>query len=497
MDCLLCDGHHDTMHCSYPTNLFRCDTCGSMVMCHEPHSCRTRVSSFRIQAIALDAKLQFNMRNTDSSGEILIYNIDNALFESVRTHPCAATGGLLQMRENGTISYSGTKEVRFSFYVALLSSQYVDRSYVALRAIFVPNEGILFAEGNMGIEAAISNSLNTSFLLGIRPKTKCFRLQFKSLRQKTISVAFVSCSKTTKWKINFDRHVSTNRPPADPHHRQVNGVLCHNCGGQTHCIENCRFPNYTEHCRGCLVASTDGTGHQKPCKPINKISMIRSNIFVDQCFVLYEWFLPMNDISEVYYLDDGSFVELRPNTTLLSAPTESLIVTQMNEETQKQCIVFKQISFKRCSVLIAILDKNKKWRLRFRVMVTPAHGLLVFPITKEMEIDNRRILIPQGDISNAVQLIGITLKQQSFYGQFRVHANRDGRMGNDFSGYHGHIGVDISSTRDTVLIDDHLHGSQNQPSKKFNINLYKDEPRPLSDFKSQQNVAPIAWVDYF
>lgn len=99
---------------------------------------------------------------------------------------------------------------------------------------------------------------------------------------------------------------------------------CINCNGR-HAAENCTFPAYTVHCSGCLVLSLNGHGHENPCQPINKVGLIRSNLFATNALTLFKMASAKTDGRILYMNNDGVFAEMFERIKLVSGPAETLI----------------------------------------------------------------------------------------------------------------------------------------------------------------------------
>lgn len=100
------------------------------------------------------------------------------------------------------------------------------------------------------------------------------------------------------------------------------------------------------------------------------------------------------------------------------------------------------------------------------MVVTPKHGLLIFPQTRTLNIINNRIVSPPEFINNTVAVLGFKPKQADFYATVRVYANEDGKLSTTrFDGYEGEIGIDISVPIIKTYLDNALDGYMNQSEK--------------------------------
>lgn len=507
MECLFCDGIHNTNQCLYPMTVRRCTECAAMIFCHESHTCRLNTALkpkyYRTETLASTPNSIFKVRvlNMDdiNGAEIFYYNPLNEQFDQFfKTTPILspATGGIFTMQEGEkhlTLHYEATKFVKFSFYIALLS---YNGPLVALRAVITREHGVVLLRSNMDMHRANGKlsipkpyRFNTSFIMGLKPRSKVLQLQFKTGDAMPMAA---------NWKMNagwtIDQHLDgENRQRSivqNPPQQGVVPEMCHNCN-KNHNIEDCDSPEYSSHCTGCLVVSFDGSNHVNPCMPINKISPIRSDLFAGYALTLFQFIYSLEDV-HMFYFHKGNFSAVNPRVKLISPPVEGVITIQKLDDSQRQCIALKQTSFKRCSILFAVLDTNGVWRLRLRAVLTPNSGLLIFKITKTLPIENGHYLIPPEFRLNTIALFGMKPTGQNFYAEVRVHANKNGQLSTtNFDGYTAHVGIDVSSNQDQVSIEDALNGSTPKLKKKFNLRLYKPEPKPLSTFKIQRVVPAI------
>lgn len=508
MECLLCDGIHKTNQCLYPRNVRRCRSCTAMVFGNEPHTCSPNATSqvqyYRTVTLASTPEPVFKLRvlNIDDSNgaEIHFLNpVDNKFCQFFKTTSVLspATSGIFTMHESGkhlTLHYEATKFNNFSFYIALLS---YNRPTIELRAVITRQHGLVLVKANMVLNSINGNisipekyRLSTTLVMGLKPRSKNLQLQFKSGDRKMTA----NWQTSTGWTIdpqldggNCQRSIGRNPP------QQTLVSVCHNCN-KDHNIEDCDLPEYSMHCTSCLVVSFNGSNHVNPCMPmpINRISPIRSDLFARQALTLFQINYSLNDV-RVYHLDKGRFSEVNPRVKLISPPAEGVLTIQ-NLDNQRQCIALKQSSFKRCSILFAVMDKSGIWRLRWRAVLTPNSGLLIFKLTKTLSNENGLVSIPPEFRLNTIALFGMKPCHSNFYAEVRVHANENGHLSTStFDGYVGHIGIDFSSNPDRVFIDNALDGNEPKSNdKKFNHHLYRHEPRPISTFQSQRVAPSIA-----
>lgn len=339
-------------------------------------------------------------------------------------------------------------------------------------------------ENNNG-KLAIPNryKLSTAFVLGLSLRSENLELQVRSNNLATKPARWEG----GRWVIAEDLDGKYLERVENQNNPQLASMVCLNCGAK-HSIQACAMPFFTKHCTGCLLVSLDGNEHENPCQYTNKISLIRKDIMSNNALTLFQLGYLNSDV-KAYYLDNGQFIPVDTQAKLFSPPTDAIITFQNIDNQARQSIVLRQASFKRCSVLIAVLDRTKVWRLRFRLVVSSCHGVLAFKLTRTVPTLNGKVVVPKDFQNNTVAVFGFetTEGRDDFYIDIRVHANSNGQMSaTKFDGYNTHIGYNV--LEDRVVIDNALEGNQ---LRKFNRKLYKEEPQPLSTFKEQRMV-PIA-----
>lgn len=489
--CFICGGNHENKNCLHPVSLQRCSRCFKMIISNEPHLCieADAVKNFRIDPFAVEPTNAFKIRLKNA--DMYFFNGEEGRFEEFfTTHYVVnpATAGVFTVADTGThkiLSYDSVKYVQFSFYIALLGEPTIQ-----LRAI-VTSDGLMLMRCEMEMEnnngkLAIPNryKLSTAFVLGLSPRSENLELLVKSNNLATKSARWEG---GRSWVIAEDLDGGYLERVENQNNPQPVSMVCLNCGAK-HSIQACTMPFFTKHCTGCLLVSLDGNEHENPCQYTNKISLIRKDILSNNALTLYQMGYSNSDV-KAYYLDNGQFVPVVTRTKLVSPPAEAIITFQNIDNQARQFIVFKQASFQRCSVLIAVLDSTKVWRLRLRLVVSSCHGVLAFKLTRTVATLNGKIVVPKNFQNNTVAFFGFeaTEGRDDFYIDISVHANGNGQMSaTRFDGYTSHIGYNV--LEDRVVFGNELEGNQLQ---KFNRKLYKEEPKPLSTFK-EQRIVPIA-----
>lgn len=435
------------------------------------HICIPMVSteSYRLNVLALPTNALYKLHLLKKSGTFFDFiNGRFAFNKETRFSPAVCATMSLNEKENlFSLNCNASIHKRFGIFIAVLSKN--ARPTIGLR-IAVTKHGVRFmkTQENFVVDGdklvlPPKYNRNTAYVIGIEANSDQLMLELNTKESHHL----IAWNESTGFDMIDQGSFAMDTAC---HHTET---PCLNCG-KNHDISVCEYPWYSVHCTGCLVVSINAKFHTKPCKPINKISLIRSNIFAEVALPLYDlsW---QNSDGTMHCLIDGQFHPVRSGQQLVSAPAEALIeFDEMNSRMR-----FKQCSFKRCSVLIAIKINPNVWRIRFSAVVTPKDGLLVFKLTSTLHNGT----IPASYLDQTVAVLGFIPKEDSFYMKFDVHA---------MAGiYNGHIGWSDASTsnQEAWHIDDSLKEFSgtgiNQRQKRFHNTLFKPEPAAVSTFKGQ------------
>lgn len=368
------------------------------------------------------------------------------------------TAGLFTIEHSdlhSIISYGATKQIRFTFYIALRQG---NEWTFPLQGIYSKN-GISLHSIQLPFQPLTSFvNLNTAFVVGLKPNSNELKVQLK-----TKTTTFTAALQNGGWQVG-----STDNSPASNVEMDIDMLICHNCG-RGHDISKCDWPYYAKNCSNCLVTSINGAGHSNPCNTINRITPLRSDILSINALPIFELVFTKAEVIG-HFLIDGVFKQMNERTKLLSAPARSVI--SISDENGKRHISLRQNKIRRCCVLIAIKDKSQIWRLRFRAVVTKQDGLLVFPLQKTFSTVNNRFEIPEEYKLNTIAIIGLEPIQACFYALFNIFTTDP---------YNEFIGVDISGNRDVTEIG-HILKPCNSITRKFDPILYEVELGSLGSF---------------
>lgn len=239
---------------------------------------------------------------------------------------------------------------------------------------------------------------------------------------------------------------------------------CFNCG-DLHSDGDCDIPTYLIPCPRCWIVSFDRTGHRQPCTPTNTTSRFHSNIFGLMAAPMFK-FRVRECEGDIFYMDPNSKVfEMLNAKNLLSSATCG-VFAQKNVDGY-HLVSYNANMYSRFSFLIAICVKGK-WRVRFRGILTPCHGLLIFKL-KYLENEDMFSLM----ISNTVAVFGLKPHTDAMNVDFRVFARGrgDGLRNNDY--YMGSLQWRCrDGYSDETFIDDILDGKTPKAKKLFKRNLY-------------------------
>lgn len=180
--------------------------------------------------------------------------------------------------------------------------------------------------------------------------------------------------------------------------------------------------------------------------------------------------------------DKGVFEEAHSSLELLSPATCGLFTQE--ESANYRFISYSANTYSRISFLIAVCV-GKQWRLRYRGILSPVHGLLLFQLKNIVGNDD----IFSSIQDNTVAVFGLKPKTDAMNAQFRVFAkDKDDRLQNDTPGhYTGSVRWRCKDGYfDESLIDDMLNGKTAKSEKLYDRNLYHNY-RDLSLAEQQFN----------
>lgn len=257
---------------------------------------------------------------------------------------------------------------------------------------------------------------------------------------------------------------------------------CFNCG-KLHSDGDCDIPTYFVRCPRCWIVSFDRTGHRLPCTPTNTISRFCSTIFGKLAVPIFQLRVAKFE-ADVFFMNPnkGAFEAAHSSLELLS-PATCGVFTQ-KESAGYHIISYSANVYSRISFLIAVCV-SKQWRLRYRGILSPVHGLLLFQLKNI--VGNDDIFSSMQD--NTVAVFGLKPKTNAVNVQFRVFAkDKDDRLQNDTPGYY------IGSAQwrckdgyfDETSIDDILNGKTAKSEKFYDRYLYHNY-RDLSLAEQQFN----------
>lgn len=263
------------MDCLYSASVERCATCGTMILNtntnNQPHVCATGsiLEHYRINAMGKETKKQIQMRTDLDHADCFYYQNGrfNEFYEGVHILSPATNGFFSMEKTNHSIvRYESTRNVRFIFYVVVLNCR-EQQQQNGLR-VTVTKEGTILSKTHLQCIRNVNNqswslntvNWNTVFVMGLMVKSNKLKFQVKC--ENNVLTAIWQSG----WDFAGDQQVEWSTT-----WDQEEGAACHNCSGN-HDVEQCDLPNYTMHCKGCLVVSLNGAHHENPCQPVNRIS---------------------------------------------------------------------------------------------------------------------------------------------------------------------------------------------------------------------------------
>lgn len=198
--------------------------------------------------------------------------------------------------------------------------------------------------------------------------------------------------------------------------------------------------------------------------------------------------LANRDVAASFLNKDGQFFDFASGTRLLSVGTDGILnMGALNENFN--VLKYETIYFNRIALLFAFKDARNVWRVRFRAVITPAHGLLVFKLMNTLRLENGRYVLSEIEKKNTIALIGLEPKSESFSIMCHVWAHKRNEAAGSF--YKGSFGW--SKRLSEFGISDSLDGTvQPKIGRSFDEKLKKIELQPLSQFMEQRNAPAIA-----
>lgn len=269
-------------------------------------------------------------------------------------------------------------------------------------------------------------------------------------------------------------------------------------------------PNYLLRCPDCLVVSTSGHGHLNPCPPINTISCFRSTIYANTMTRVFQLLFDNPDYS-IQLLDKASFVEVTQGKQFVGGflCIQIVVIVLSNNNVQitdtkmisdviegmfsfkktkngKKIMTFSATSIKRFSIIIAFWHKNS-WRMRTRLVASLTNGLIAFPLTKKIFMENGRISLPSEYVNNTALFIGIHAPTDVINLCLRIYANANGKNIYEFEKFNGYSAkIEWSRLRDEIWLSENLH-SRSAKKLRFQNSLYVENGKlqKIGSFREQ------------
>lgn len=255
---------------------------------------------------------------------------------------------------------------------------------------------------------------------------------------------------------------------------------CFNCG-ELHPDSDCQTPTYYVRCPRCWMVSFNHSGHRPPCAPVNTASGFHNNILGRISLPMFKFRVRKAEADVLYFNPDKKAFEMIKPKELLSAPTCGLFSYKELEE--YHLTSFGATVYTRFTFLIAIFV-DKQWRLRYRAIVSPTHGLLLLKLkttVKDAEKEN----IFSTKYSNTASVFGLKPKANAMEVGFRVYATENESQSQHCNGYTGSIKWRcLDNHFDESFIDDVLDGRTSKEKKMFRRELYSN----FKDFKMTEQV---------
>lgn len=264
--------------------------------------------------------------------------------------------------------------------------------------------------------------------------------------------------------------------------------FCYNCGAFDHMTQNCSFPDYILQCNRCLVISFDGSGHTAPCAPVNTVSLLRTNIYVKPLLPMFKMRMAKTQ-GTIHYLSNetGRFEDLIDAQVLMSAVTDGVFMFA-DHFANYRVLSYKGCRYRRFSIIIAVKE-NDMWRLRFRLVPTAIHGLIVFKMYSTLQLQDNRFLLTPENKNNTVLVIGIKPTMGHFKLDLRIYANENGQIERESDSVNASVKWVSGVGKRGYFIDERIDAEIEPIKTYFDKRLYDERLTPLEPFRSQRHDA--------
>lgn len=227
-------------------------------------------------------------------------------------------------------------------------------------------------------------------------------------------------------------------------------------------------PSRYHPCPECLVVSNDGCGHVLPCPPKRTISGRREQLITSTMNKVFQLRFEEDCHIKVLNGDTGKFIDVRPGTSFFNEVIEGIFSFKATPN-NRSVLTFDAVSIKRFSMVFGFFYK-KAWRLRLRLVVTTTNGIVGFPMTKTMFMNDGKFEVPKEFQTNTVLLFGLHTQSDAINLALRVFANTTGYTHETFGGYTCELKWD--RRHDTIDVPDCLQ-SKFAKKKFYSANLYQ------------------------
>lgn len=244
-------------------------------------------------------------------------------------------------------------------------------------------------------------------------------------------------------------------------------------------------PNVWYRCPHCLTITPEGDGHQNPCPPKYTISAPREHILSSSMMPILK-LKSLKAKMMVFDHERSTFIEVDDQLSFINDIIDG-IFTFKTFESGDTVMTFEASSIKRFSIIFAVLYKNA-WRLRLRLVVTLNNGVIGFPMTKTLFVQNDSIQFPEEFRPNTVLMLGLH-SDNDIKLALRVFANANGAdiiKDGEFNGFSAIIKWDCHA--DKLEIPLQLQPAQAE-KRQFNGRLYRAN--------GEQNVSCSVWKQRF
>lgn len=191
----------------------------------------------------------------------------------------------------------------------------------------------------------------------------------------------------------------------------------------------------------------------------------------------------------IQFLEQGEFRSVYPGLKLHNEVIGG-IFSFKTLQSGRTVMTLDAVSIKRIAIVFAFWHKHC-WRVRFRLVVSTSNGMVAFPLTRTLFLDDGKIQMPTDFKHNTALFLGLHSEADLNTLALRVFANANGVIdAMNFNGYETNISW---SKLDVLSIPDELKSNLAR-KRKYSLKLYRANGvhRVIGNLSTQRMVSAPA-----